>query len=180
MSAADPAPVIARPEPDEYAPAFRRYVERVPERPVLAELARQGSETAARLSALPAEKGRYRYAPGKWSVAEVVGHIADCERVFAYRALRIARGDATPLAGFDENAWMTAAPFGRRALADVLHELAAVRQSTLALFESLDAEALARTGVANDAKVSARALAYIIAGHELHHLAVLRERYGIS
>jgi hypothetical protein len=181
VTAADPGPVvIARPEPGEYDAFYRGYVERVPDRPLLEHLARQGEATRAQLAAVSPEKARYRYAPGKWSVCEIVGHLGDAERVFAYRALRIARGDTTPLAGFDEKAWMTVADFDRRGLPDVLAELVAVRQATLALLRGLDEEACLRKGVANDATVSVRAIAHIIAGHELHHLAVLRERYGIS
>jgi uncharacterized damage-inducible protein DinB len=171
--------LIERPAPGEYAPAFHRYVERVPERPLLEELARQGRETVATLGALPAEKARYRYAPDKWSVTQVAGHVSDCERVFAHRLLWFARGDATPLPGFDEDDWMKVSPWDRRELPDVLAELAAVRQATLALLGSLDAAAVARTGTANGVPITVRALAHIIAGHELHHRAVLRERYGI-
>lgn len=181
MTAPDSRTVsIERPEPEEYAPFYRGYIERVPDRPLLDQLARQAEETRARLAPLSAEKARYRYAPDKWSVTEVVGHIGDSERVFAYRALRIARGDTTPLPGFEEKEWMKVADFYRRGLADVLAELVAVRQATLALLRSLDAAAYARRGVANDNAVSVRALAHIIAGHELHHLAVLQERYGIG
>jgi hypothetical protein len=113
-------------------------------------------------------------------VTQVAGHLSDCERVFAYRALWIARGDTTPLPGFEEDDWMKAAPFGHRELADVLAELASVRQATLTLLRGLDAPAFTRTGTSNSAPISVRALAYCIAGHELHHLSVLRERYGIS
>jgi hypothetical protein len=181
VSAADAGPVvIARPEPTEYAEFYRGYVERVPDRPLLEHLALQGEATRALLAAVPPEKAGYRYAAGKWSVCEIAGHLGDSERVFAYRALRIARGDTTPLAGFDEKAWMTMAGFDRRGLPDVLAELVAVRQATLALLRGLEEAAYLRQGVANDATVSVRAIAHIIAGHELHHLAVLRERYGLS
>jgi hypothetical protein len=173
-------PVIARPGSGEFAEFYRGYVERVPEGSLLEHLARQGEATQERLGALPPEKARYRYAAGKWSVAEIVGHVGDAERVFAYRALRIARGDTTPLPGFDEKAWMQVADFDRRGLPDVLAELAAVRQATLALLRGLEPAAYPRSGVASGANVSVRALVHIIAGHELHHLAVLQERYGIA
>jgi hypothetical protein len=181
VTAADSGrPAIARPEPGEYGEFYRGYVARVPEGSVLEHLARQGEATQKRLAALTAEKALYRYAPGKWSVTEIVGHIGDAERVFAYRALRIARGDTTPLPGFDEKAWMQVADFDRRGLPDVLAELAAVRQATLALLRGLEPAAYPRSGVASGANVSVRALVHIIAGHELHHLAVLQERYGIA
>jgi hypothetical protein len=171
---------LTRPASDEYPAAFGRYVERVPGGELLLLLERQRAQTAALLGGLSPEQGRFRYAPGKWSVTEVVGHLADAERVFAYRALRFARGDATPLPGFDEQAWMPAAGFARRPLADVLDEYGAVRAASLALFRSLDAESAARAGLANGQRVTVRALGYVIAGHELHHRAVLRERYGLA
>ena len=122
----------------------------------------------------------FRYQPGKWSVKEVLGHITDGERVFSYRALRFARADQTPIPGFDETKWVPAGHFDRRSLQDLVAEYEAVRAATLALFASFDDEALLRRGKANDAEVSVRALAHIIAGHELHHVGLLRERYGLS
>ena len=141
---------------------------------------RQIAETRALLRDLPAGRAEHRYAAGKWSVAEVVGHLADAERVFSYRALRIARGDETPLPGFDENAYVPAGRFDRRPIADVVDEFTAVRHATLALLRGLPEDTLTRTGTASGYAVSARALAWIIAGHELHHRAVLRERYGVG
>jgi len=122
----------------------------------------------------------HRYAPGKWSVKEVVGHVTDAERVFGYRALRIARADTTPMPGFDENAWVPAANFDRRSMPELVAGYQAVRAATVALFSSFDEEALTRRGTANDQEVSVRALAHIMAGHELHHMTILRERYGLS
>jgi len=172
--------MISRPAPTEYAQHYVGYVERVPEGDVLDHLARQIEETRALLRDLPPSRAVHRYATGKWSVAEVVGHVADAERIFAYRTLRFARGDATPLESFDENAYVPAGSFDRRTLTDLVDELTAVRHATLALLRGIPAEAFARTGVASGRSVSARALAYIIAGHELHHVAILRERYGIG
>jgi len=172
--------MIPRPAPSEYAPHYAGYVNRVSEGEVLDQLARQIEETRALLRDLPPSRAVHRYATGKWSVAEVVGHIADAERIFAYRALRIARGDATPLAPFDENAYTPAGSFDRRTLTDLVDELTAVRQATLALFRGMPGEAFERTGIASGRTVSVRALAFIIAGHELHHVAILRERYGIG
>jgi uncharacterized damage-inducible protein DinB len=152
-------------------------VSEVPEGDLLATLATQRDSTAAMLAAIPEAKAGYRYAPEKWSIKEVLGHIADAERVFAYRALRIARADVTPLPGFDENAWIPAAEFDRRTLADLAADLRAVRESTLTLFRGFPDEAWPRLGTASGHPVSARALAWIIAGHERHHLRVLHERY---
>jgi hypothetical protein len=177
MMNATTASPIARPRSDEYVPYYGKYVSLVPEGDVVETLRTQIGETLSLLRAIPEERASHRYAPGKWSIKEVVGHMADVERVMTYRALRIARADATPLPGFDENAWVPAANFDARPLASLVHELAEVRRATIAFFETLDAEAATRRGSANDNEISARALAYIVAGHERHHVKLLRERY---
>lgn len=172
---------IPRPTPDEFAPYYGKYIDQVPEADgegALAELlTRQISETQALLAGLPEARALYRYASGKWSIKEVVGHLTDAERVFAYRALRFARADETPLASFDENAFVPPGRFDSRPLADLVAELVAVRQATVALLRGLPAEAVARRGTASGKTVSVRALAYIIAGHERHHVQILKERY---
>lgn len=173
MSASAPA----RPAKDEYAPYYERYTSLVPEGDVVETLSRQLAETLALLGTVPEEKADSRYEPGKWSVKEVVGHIIDAERIFAYRALRFARGDRTPLPGFEQDGYIEAANFGARTLGDLADEFENVRRSTLKLFGNLDADAWLRRGAASDNEVSVRALAYIIAGHERHHVGVLRERY---
>jgi len=164
---------------DEYAPSYAGYVARAKGAgaDVLAHLAAQGPRTSALLAAVPEARGGFRYAAGKWSIKEVVGHLADGERIMAYRALRIGRGDRTPLAGFDQDPYVAVAGFDARPLADLAAELAAVRAATVALLSHFDAAALARRGIASDNEISVRALAAIIAGHELHHLAILAERY---
>jgi uncharacterized damage-inducible protein DinB len=173
MSATAPA----RPEPNEYASYYEIYVSKVPDADLIQTLERQGAETLALLRALPEERGAHRYEPGKWSVKQVVGHISDGERLFSYRALSIARGDSAPLPGMEQEEWMAGADFDARSLADLLDEFEAVRASTLHLLRHLTSEAWARRGVASDNEVTVRALAYIIAGHEAHHVGVLRERY---
>jgi len=173
------APTIA-PAAGEYAPHYAGYVARVPAGDVLARLRRQIGETAALLRPLDAAKARHRYAPGKWSVIEVLGHLCDAERIFTYRALRIGRSDETPMAGFDENVYVPAGEFERRSIADVLGEFEAVRAATVALLGGLPEAAWTRWGVANGQRVTVRALAHIIAGHELHHVDVLRTRYGVG
>lgn len=170
---------IPRPEPSEYAPNYEAYISRVPKGDLLKVLEEQRLATQQLLAALPEARALHRYAPGKWSVKEVVGHVTDSERVFAYRALRFARADDKPLQGFDENAWVPPARFDARSLKDLAAELDAVRGATIALFRGLDAEALTRRGTANDNSVSVRALAWIIAGHERHHVGILHERYGV-
>ncbi len=174
MSATAPA---VRPEAGEYASYYGRYISQVPEGDVVETLERQIGETLALLGTVDEETAGRGYEPGKWSVKELVGHLSDAERVFAYRALRFARGDRTPLPGFDQDPYVLAGNFNARTLADVAEEFAAVRRATLRLLRSLDAEAWARRGVASDNEISVRALAYIIAGHEAHHVRILRERY---
>ena len=167
----------ARPSLSEYNAYYQPYVSESPGEDVLAALAAQRDSTAALLVGIPEARAGFRYAPGKWSVKEVIGHLADSERVFSYRALRVARADTTPLPSFDENAWMPEAGFDRRTLPDIAAEFRAVRDSTLALFHGLHADAWPRVGTASGHPISARALAWIISGHEAHHLRVLAERY---
>jgi uncharacterized damage-inducible protein DinB len=170
--------IIARPAEAEFAPFYAGYIAKVADANPLSTLA---SQVAAfeNLRVLPEETGDYRYAEGKWSVKEVLGHMADAERVFSYRLLRIARADKTPLAGFEENAWAEVAPHGRRPLADVVDELIAVRRATITLVGSLDETAAGNVGMANNNAVSGRAICWIIPGHAQHHLGILSERYGV-
>jgi hypothetical protein len=168
---------IARPQNNEYAPYYARYIDRVPDGDLVEVLCTQIGETLALLRGIPEDRASYRYEPGKWSIKEVVGHLADVERIMGYRMLRIARGDSTPLPGFDENAYVLAANFDARSLTSLAHEFERVRGATIAFLETLDPDAAARRGSANNLEISARALAYIIAGHERHHVVILRERY---
>ncbi len=169
---------IPRPTPHEYAPFYARYIERVPEGSNLpALLEAQATELDVLLAGLDEAKALHRYAPDKWSIKEVVGHLADAERIMGYRLLRIARSDATPLAGFEEDDYVKIAAFDQRTLVNLRAEFQAVRQATLALIRSLDVEAFARRGIANQNPVSAAAIAHILFGHTAHHMAVLRERY---
>ena len=171
------APRFLRPEASEYAPFYAGYVALVPDGDLLDTLERQGEDTARILGALPEARGDHAYAPGKWTVKEVLGHLADGERVFSYRALSFARGDATPLPGFEENAWVPASGARDRSLSSLVAELRAVRGATLALLRGLPPGADLRRGVANEQEISVRGLAWVIAGHERHHLKILRERY---
>ncbi|MCC7139913.1 MAG: DinB family protein [Planctomycetes bacterium] len=170
---------IPRPGPDECASEAGAYVARVAGDDAAPRLAAQVEVAARRLGPLDDARALHRYAPGKWSVKEVVGHLADTERVYAYRALSFARGDATPLPGFDEDAWTPQGRFDARPLADLLAEWTAVRAATVALFRGLPADALVRKGVANGTPVSVRALAWLAVGHAEHHLGVLADRYGV-
>ena len=169
-----------RPVAGEHIPYYGRYIALVPAGNLAGLLAAQHAVTQRLLAPLSDARALHRYAPGKWSIKEVVGHLADAERVFAYRVLRFARADVTPLPGFDENTYVPVADFDRRPLADLAAEYAAVRSATHALIAGLEEAAWVRQGTANGDTVSVRALGCITAGHELHHVAILRERYGVS
>jgi len=169
-----------RPRESEYAPFYAGYVAQVPEADVLAVLEGQPDVIRRVAASVTAEREGFRYAPGKWSVREVFGHMADAERLFTYRVLSIARGNAVELPGFDENGSMERAGFDDRPLASLTDELLAVRAATLPLFRHLEPQAWQRTGTANGHPVSVRALAYITAGHVRHHLEILRERYSVG
>ena len=172
-----PRPTIERPFPDEYAQFYGRYIIRITEGDALPVLEEQGAGTQTLLRGVSESRGDFRYAPGKWSIREVIGHLLDTERIFAYRALRFARNDRTPLPGFEQDDFVRYGGFGHRPLAELLAELSAVRGATVALFGGLSEEALLRRGVANDVELSVRAVAFIIAGHERHHVDILRSRY---
>jgi uncharacterized damage-inducible protein DinB len=171
--------IIARPAESEFAPFYAGYIAKVPDSGPMALLVEQIAAFET-LRALPEATGDYRYAEGKWTVKELLGHLADAERVFGYRLLRIARADTTPLAGFDEDAWAGVAPHGRRRLAEVVDEMIAVRRATITLVASLDETAAGNVGTANNSPVSGRAICWIIAGHAQHHLGILGERYGVG
>ena len=166
-----------RPAPSEIAESYREYVASVPEGDVFATLEKSLQETLDLVRSFGEERGDHRYAPGKWSVKEVIGHLADGESILSYRALCIARGDATPLPGYEENDYVARGGFDRRTLADIASEFALVRASSIALFRSIDAEAWELKGTANGVPFLARAFPWVVAGHELHHRIVLRERY---
>ena len=172
--------LISKPAASEHAAYYSRYVNLVQDGDVLAALSSQIAGTLGQLRAVSEQDSLKRYAPGKWSVREAVGHMIDTERVFAYRALRFARNDSTNLPGFEQDDFVAAAQFDSRPWADLQEELAAVRASTLLMFRGFSEEAWARQGFANGNPMSVRAAAYVIAGHELHHMKVLREMYGVS
>jgi hypothetical protein len=174
------ARTVGRPEPDEMPSHFVGYIKRVPELDPVIACASQIEDTAALLRGLSDADAMHRYARDKWSVKEIVGHLADIERIMAYRALRIARADTTPLPGFDENAYVPVAKFDTRALADLVGELRTTRAATLALLRTFDADAWRRRGTASGKPVSVRAIAYMIPGHERHHVEILRTRYGVG
>jgi len=156
---------------------YETYTRHVPPGDIIETLERQIAETANLLAPLSDADAAYRYAPGKWSIKQVVGHLSDSERIFSYRALCFSRSDPTPLPGFDENEYVAHASFDARSLTDLLAELKALRDATIRLFSSMTAEEAARRGVANGRELNAGSVAYIIAGHERHHYLLLGERY---
>lgn len=172
-------PWTQRPGTGEYGEYFERYISQVPDGDVVETLARQGAHAVELFGGLTHEQSSATYAPGKWSVRKVVAHVCDAERVFTYRALRFARSDATPLPGFDQDAWEPYTYAEERAWSDVVDEFRALRTATVHLFRSFPAEAWRRQGVASGMVVSVRAIAWIAAGHELHHRRIFRERYGL-
>jgi hypothetical protein len=166
-----------RARPGEYAPYYERYISLVAGNDIVAALDEQRRQMLLLLSARSDRDGDLRYAPDKWSLKEVLGHLNDTERIMSYRALRIARGDQTPIEGFDQDDYVRNSPFARRPLADLIEDYIAVRRATISLFRSLDPAAWTRRGVANQNEISVRALAYIIAGHDLHHRRIVEEKY---
>jgi uncharacterized damage-inducible protein DinB len=166
-----------RPQQGDYALHYEKYVALVPGGDFLDILLNQQRDLVRLLSPLTEEQAEFRYAPGKWSVKEVLGHISDTERIFAYRLLRIARGDQTPLAGFEQDGYIQNGNFSARKLSDLLHEFSTVREATVSLVRSLDDAAWLRRGTASQREVSVLALAFVIAGHERHHRILFEERY---
>jgi len=171
---------IARPAADEHIEYYGKYIRLVRGDDALDAMRSQIGDTVRLLQPLDESKALHRYGPDKWSVKEVVGHLTDAERVFSYRALRFGRADETPVPGFDENTYVPAGRFDLRPLSELLHEYQAVRASTIVLFRGMDEQALLRRGTANGSPISVRALAWILAGHELHHRGILIERYGLG
>jgi hypothetical protein len=165
------------PEASEYAPYYGGYIAAVAPGDILDTLAQQSAAAEALFAPLTQAQAAHRYAPGKWSVKEVLGHINDGERVFSYRALRISRADRLPLASFNQDAFVAAAGFDSMPLAALADEFVTLRRATLALLKPLTAEAWLRQGIVNQNEVSTRALAWMIAGHAEHHFQILRERY---
>ena len=166
-----------KPALTEHAPEFSNYVALVGEGDIIQTLERQIENSLSLLRTIPSDKANLRYAPEKWSVRELLGHLIDSERIFSYRALRFARNDQTPLPGYEQNDYVRNADFDNRDLGEMAEEFATVRRATVQLFRPLNETEWMRRGKANENDVSVRALAYIIAGHELHHMEVLRTRY---
>lgn len=168
-----------RPRPGTYGAYYQHYIDLVPDGDLRRLLPVIFDANFRAMRTITAEQERYRYASGKWSIRESVGHMVDTERVMSYRAMRIARGDTTPLPSFDENLFVASAHYDDIPLEQILGELMAVHAATILLFENMADLAWNRVGTASGNPASVRALAYIIAGHELHHMNVFKERYGV-
>ncbi len=166
-----------RPEATEYADYYANYISKVPGSDVVNVLESQRLQMLQLFAGRSERDGSFRYAPGKWTVKEVLGHITDTERIFSYRALRIARGDQTPLPGFEQDDYVRSGAFGDRTLAGLAEEFGAVRTASVSLLRSFNDEAWSRRGVASQKEVTVRALGFMIAGHQIHHRIILEERY---
>lgn len=165
------------PQPGEYPPYYEYYIKRVNSNDVLEVLNDQLHDTSDFLKTIPSDRGAYRYADGKWSVKELINHVIDTERILAYRALRFARNDSQPLPGFEENDYARHSNADKRSISDLAEEFKLVRQANLVLFSTFDEPVLKRLGTGNNYHTSVRAILYMIAGHELHHIGILKERY---
>lgn len=174
---ATPGAGITRPAGDEFAPDYEQYISLVPEGDIVTTLTRQLDSTLALLRGFDESQAGNRYAPDKWSIKELIGHVIDAERIFSYRALRFGRKDQTPLSGFEQDDYVRGANFDDRKLADLADEFEHVRRANICLFGSLSPDSWSSRGKANDVEVSVRALAYIMAGHVTHHMNVLTTRY---
>ncbi|MBT2690213.1 DinB family protein [Bacillus sp. ISL-47] len=169
--------MLQKPEANEYAPYYEAYVHSVPDGDLLEILDKQVKETVNLLKNLNEDQASFRYAQGKWTIKEVIGHVTDTERIMGYRLLCISRGETAMLPGYDDNQYVKEGNFNRFNVKELLEQLSIVRQNTLGLLKSLDDESLMQRGNANGTEVTARAIAYIIAGHELHHRNLIKERY---
>ncbi len=166
-----------RPQRSEYDPYYETYVSLVPEEDIVTALERQPAELRELLAGLPEENGFYAYADGKWSIKQLIGHLIDGERMFGYRVFRIARGDETPIEGFEQDGYIEHAHSNRRTFAELLEEFKLLRRANVLFFQNLTDDAWVRVGTANNAEISVRALAFIMAGHIRHHIGILRSRY---
>ena len=168
---------MKRPEATEYGESYAGYIAKVPGTDFLRVLESERLQMQQLFAGRTERDGGFRYAPGKWTVKETLGHITDTERIFTYRALRIARGDQTPLPGFEQDDFVKNGSFAARALKDLVEEFGAVRNASVALFRSFGEEVWSRRGVASQKEVTVRALGFITAGHQIHHRMILEERY---
>jgi hypothetical protein len=168
---------ISKPGPDEYGPNYAGYIDKVKGDDLIAALENGSANLLSFARSIPADKLDYRYQDGKWTIKEIIIHQMDVERIFTYRALRFSRNDSTPVAGFDDDDYVSESNASARSLDGILDEYTALRRSTIEFFKNITEEMSRRMGIANGKELSVRALGYIIPGHEIHHLDVIREKY---
>jgi hypothetical protein len=168
---------MLKPERSEYDPYYEKYISLITEDGLLDVLESQSSELAELIGPVPEEKGTFAYGDGKWTIKEVISHLIDGERMFAYRIFRISRGDKTPIEGFEQDGYIENAHANGRKFEDLLTEFRLLREANMHFFRNLRDEAWLRTGIANNVEISVRALAFIMAGHIRHHLIILKSRY---
>ncbi len=166
-----------RPSEKDYAPYYSVYIKNITEENILVQLQNQLSETNTLLKSISEEKSNYAYDKGKWTIKEVVGHLIDAERIFSYRALAISRGEKQPIPGWDEKTYTVSGNYNNRKLSDLTEELKLLREANLLFFRNFNDEMLKKRGVASNNEVTVLAVLFILAGHEAHHLKILRERY---
>lgn len=169
--------MLKRPDLEEFPVYMRSYVQLIPEGDIIQILNGQMASTQEIFSAVTEKQAEYRYAEGKWTLSEVLGHLTDTERIMNYRILRIARGDKSPLMGFDENEYVQEASFNERTIADLLEDYQNVRRATISLLKGMPQKSLQNKGNANGFEVTVETIAYMIAGHELHHIKIIQEKY---
>ena len=165
------------PKPDEYAEFYSGYMKNIPHDNIIKLLEEGRDNLQSLIKSISEEKGNYAYDQGKWSIKEVLGHMADVERVMAYRAMCIARGEQQSLPGFEQDDYVNTADFNKRSLSSLSEELLSLRNADITLFKSFDDETMMKKGIANNYTNTVRAFMFIIAGHELHHIKILKERY---
>lgn len=170
--------IITKPDQSEYAPYYQKYIDLVKEEDILKVLSTQNDEFVSLMKRIPEEKGNYRYQPGKWSIKELIGHLIESERVFAFRALYFARKGVAQLPGYDQNLWVQEGNFDAEKLADLVNEFEIVRNTNIALFHRFSNENWLNHGVANNCQVSVRSIAYTMAGHVAHHISILNTLYA--
>jgi uncharacterized damage-inducible protein DinB len=170
-------PTAIAPDESEFAPYYAKYTSRVKSEDIVATLEAQIEKSTAVLGKITESESAFRYASNKGSIRQMLGHMIDTERIFSYRALRIARGDKTPIEGFEQDDYVSNGPFEHRTMAELLDEFKTVRRASVFLFRGLGREAWTRRGIASNHEVTVRALAYIIVGHEVHHMEVLSQKY---
>jgi hypothetical protein len=168
---------ISKPDLSEHAPHFSKYIDMIGEENVITFLAEQKNDLIKLIKSISEEKGNYKYAPEKWTIKEVIGHIIDSDRVYGFRALYFARGGTSALPGYDQDVWAKEGAYNSLSLDELIADFELAREANISLFKRLSVKDCVKTGIANNNRMSVRAIAYIIGGHTAHHVNVIREMY---